>query len=699
MKIKLLLVLAFLCLCGLLFGQIKPGDSGGVNGGGSGGSGSGAAALGVASNGVIYATNTGTISFAPGNNVSISLSSNNGVATLTINAQTNTVTATNAQPPSATLSNLTANSFTGYTNRIIVTNGDNIVVVSNGSTAGVIAFGPSLTSNVTVRGSQTNENTNGFTLIMSKAIQRRSSGDPRGIGVNDFQSTGGSGGTVAAAAQGNYSGILAGGGNSISTNAANSVIGGGIDNRIETFGSFIGGGNDNVIYNIRTNGTLAHNIIGNGSNNSIDEGYASFLGGGLNNLIGDTFGTTSNFYAVLVGGARNETDSDFGTILGGSNSVVSASAIGGMAIGSRLTVGIPWATRIGYENSWLQWSPTGGTNSSNFTMNGRVIIPNLPGSGTVVSWDANGLFKTNITSGTSTNALWRTNSVDVGSFGTIDVTNSSASLLASLSGSVLTLGLLQQTNFVVANIGTINLTNALGSNQVRLGLQDLTNVVASAPSNGDVLSWNSTMKKWTNVVSSGVPAGSTTWVQYNNGGVFGAEAAFNYDSGDDILSVGQLNSYTLSTTNATIYGNLKVPYNVTLGKVLTATNSSGDTAWGPFSTAVDDTGASTNTAVQIDFLKPQDSYTVSGGYSTNISIWLTNTYAAFPGRSISVEFLTNAANYAIQVTNLAAQVVRYSPNLTTNGYPTFVKTNTTHFSLVFTMPTTNYVIGDAAFYR
>lgn len=70
------------------------------------------------------------------------------------------------------------------------------------------------------------------------------------------------------------------------------------------------------------------------------------------------------------------------------------------------------------------------------------------------------------------------------------------------------------TQMVVAAIGTLgvtnaihagtvyanllNLTNALTTNQVRLGMEDLTNSAAFSPQNGELISWNEANKQWIN---------------------------------------------------------------------------------------------------------------------------------------------------------------------------------------------------------
>lgn len=85
--------------------------------------------------------------------------------------------------------------------------------------------------------------------------------------------------------------------------------------------------------------------------------------------------------------------------------------------------------------------------------------------------------------------------------------------------------------------------------------------------------------------------------------------------------------------------------------------------------------ASTNTTfIQVDFSDTANVQTYKVDTSvTNLSIWTTNHVA---GRTIRVLMNTNAANYAIQLTNLAGTVHRWNRNVTTNGVNGVVKTNT-----------------------
>lgn len=79
----------------------------------------------------------------------------------------------------------------------------------------------------------------------------------------------------------------------------------------------------------------------------------------------------------------------------------------------------------------------------------------------------------------------------VAAFGNVNVTNAVTANTLSV---------------VTFNANTLTLTNALGSNQVRMGMQDLTNSAAVNPANGDLLAWDGPLLKWTNRVPSSFAA-------------------------------------------------------------------------------------------------------------------------------------------------------------------------------------------------
>ncbi|MBE2232866.1 MAG: hypothetical protein IAE85_05170 [Anaerolinea sp.] len=67
---------------------------------------------------------------------------------------------------------------------------------------------------------------------------------------------------------------------------------------------------------------------------------------------------------------------------------------------------------------------------------------------------------------------------------------------------------------------------------VSLALDDLSDVDASAPTDGHALTWNSSAGKWEPTAPSGgggSPGGSSGQVQYNDAGAFGGDSAFTFD--------------------------------------------------------------------------------------------------------------------------------------------------------------------------
>lgn len=68
-----------------------------------------------------------------------------------------------------------------------------------------------------------------------------------------------------------------------------------------------------------------------------------------------------------------------------------------------------------------------------------------------------------------------------------------------------------------------------GSGPGATNLNALTDVNLSSPTNGQVLSYNSSTGQWSNAADvAGTPAGSDTQVQFNNAGAFGASANLRY---------------------------------------------------------------------------------------------------------------------------------------------------------------------------
>lgn len=70
-------------------------------------------------------------------------------------------------------------------------------------------------------------------------------------------------------------------------------------------------------------------------------------------------------------------------------------------------------------------------------------------------------------------------------------------------------------------------------------LTELKDVSITSPSNGQVLKYNSTTRKWENGTDTGgFPGGNDTEVQFNDGGAFGGDAGLTYNKTTDTLSVG-----------------------------------------------------------------------------------------------------------------------------------------------------------------
>lgn len=70
-------------------------------------------------------------------------------------------------------------------------------------------------------------------------------------------------------------------------------------------------------------------------------------------------------------------------------------------------------------------------------------------------------------------------------------------------------------------------------------LTELKDVSITSPTNGQVLKYNSTTRKWTNDTDTGgAPGGSDTEVQFNDGGSFGGDAGLSYNKTTDTLTIG-----------------------------------------------------------------------------------------------------------------------------------------------------------------
>lgn len=124
--------------------------------------------------------------------------------------------------------------------------------------------------------------------------------------------------------------------------------------------------------------------------------------------------------------------------------------------------------------------------------------------------------------------------------------------------------------------------------------------------------------------------------------------------------------------------------------------SAGQNVWtnGPIVLTVTDTN---QTSINVDCALPYTHYIVTTS-RTNFDVAFSNTYAVRVGREIIVEFPTNLVTTSVQVTNKDAQTVRWNRGFTTNGAPSVVKTNINNLTLLFSFPTTNHPIVDAANY-
>lgn len=129
-----------------------------------------------------------------------------------------------------------------------------------------------------------------------------------------------------------------------------------------------------------------------------------------------------------------------------------------------------------------------------YTDSTGVYIPMSVGTGDHVAIRADGfLMRTNIVGGGGSSTQFVT-----ATFGTATVTNTISA---------------QTFNVQTGNFAFINLTNFLGSNQVRLGMQQLTNVHLTSLTEGNSLFWNATTAQWTNAPGgSGSGSGSTQMV-------------------------------------------------------------------------------------------------------------------------------------------------------------------------------------------
>ena len=89
-------------------------------------------------------------------------------------------------------------------------------------------------------------------------------------------------------------------------------------------------------------------------------------------------------------------------------------------------------------------------------------------------------------------------------------------------------------------------------------LNDLSDVNAGSPSDGQVLKWNNSASEWQAMADNnsggggggGTPAGSTGQLQFNDGGSFGADSDLYWDSSAEGLGIGGITDFSSSGANA-----------------------------------------------------------------------------------------------------------------------------------------------------
>ena len=153
------------------------------------------------------------------------------------------------------------------------------------------------------------------------------------------------------------------------------------------------------------------------------------------------------------------------------------------------------------------------------------------------------------------NSLWENKTLNFQTPLTLNTTPSSGA--ATLAGD----GTLTIPNYTLSGLGGVPTTRTLTINgtsydlsadrswtvSTASALDDLTDVVVSSPTSGQVLSYNGT--NWVNSTGGGgggTPGGSTTQVQFNDAGSFGGAAGFTYDK-TAFTNTGQLNIGAPST--------------------------------------------------------------------------------------------------------------------------------------------------------
>jgi len=228
-------------------------------------------------------------------------------------------------------------------------------------------------------------------------------------------------------------------------------------------------------------------------------------------------------------------------------------------------------------------------------------------------------------------------------------------------------------------------------------------LASDTPSNGQVPTWNTGGTITWETPSGGSGSSNmvtaeigrlniTNGISMTGAGSASLHALMSYQSDAFALTRATNSPATTGTTNDFQISQSAKPAD---GLRLLST-SAGQNVWtnGPIVLTVTDTN---QTSINVDCALPYTHYIVTTS-RTNFDVAFSNTYAVRVGREIIVEFPTNLVTTSVQVTNKDAQTVRWNRGFTTNGAPSVVKTNINNLTLLFSFPTTNHPIVDAANY-
>lgn len=186
---------------------------------------------------------------------------------------------------------------------------------------------------------------------------------------------------------------------------------------------------------------------------------------------------------------------------------------------------------------------------------------------------------------------------------TLLVDNLSVTGEGSISGNLTVGGNVTVTGSINANLGNVVVENLTVEGKSNLGA--VGNITITGGSNNYVLRTNGSGNlTWANIQSEiANPAGSNTYVQFNNNNLFGASANFRYDQAAQVLSVdttANINTLNATTLN-TVTANLGPVSNVHIsgganGYVL-ATNGSGSLTWVQIDPSVSGDGGNATSSV------------------------------------------------------------------------------------------------------